>query len=509
MASWKNVQYKNGQYRTSEGSGGSSTLSGLDDVTISSVSNGQVLKYNSTSSKWVNANDTSVTALEDLTDVDVDSKSDGDVLTYNEAQDRWEAAEPLGGGVTDVEVDGVSVVNDGVAAITTPNASEIEYDNQQSGLSATDVQSAIDELSQSTGVSTLSDLTDIAISSPTNSQVLTYDTTTSKWKNANATGGASTLNDLTDVDTTGVLDNNFLAYSQAQSKWVPATVSGGNVDDVQVNGTSVVTNKVAQIKSYKEVTLQQYQQLPSSKTSDGVLYCITDAGGADGFPPLIYSDEEREVGVWRDGKPLYQKTINGTTIVGGQTTNVAHSIQNIDKIIDSEIMCYFSSNGYYRKLNFVYNNGTPTDAWFGGYAINATNIIFQLGTTFANDLSSWYATIYYTKTTDVAGSGTWTTDGTYAHHCTTTEKVIGTWTDKKPLYERYFFINEFPNALSSNYFAQYNIKSIKYGYIHNWDGSIERIAYDFTFNTSTKAFSSTDAYWSDFIYLQYTKTTDD
>ena len=39
------------------GGGGSSTLAGLTDVDLSSPSNGQVLKYNSTSQKWENANE--------------------------------------------------------------------------------------------------------------------------------------------------------------------------------------------------------------------------------------------------------------------------------------------------------------------------------------------------------------------------------------------------------------------------------------------------------------------
>lgn len=41
----------------SGGGGGSSTLDGLDDVSITSPSNGQVLKYNSTSQEWENANE--------------------------------------------------------------------------------------------------------------------------------------------------------------------------------------------------------------------------------------------------------------------------------------------------------------------------------------------------------------------------------------------------------------------------------------------------------------------
>ena len=492
MASWKNVQYKNGQYRTSEGSGGSSTLSGLDDVAISSASNGQVLKYNSTSSKWVNANDISVTALEDLTDVDVDTKSDGDVLTYNEAQDCWEAAEPLGGGI------------------------------QQSGLSAIDVQSAIDELSQSTGVSTLGDLTDTAISSPSNNQVLTYDTTTSKWKNANATGGASTLNDLTDVDTTGVLDNNFLAYSQAQSKWVPATVSGGgNVDDVQVNGTSVVTNKVAQIKSYREVTQAEYEALPASKLSDNILYAIKDGGQAvEGFPPLIYSDQEREVGVWRDGKPLYQKTF---FYPGPYSGNANHELPLLSGIefVSFNILAGKNQDGLGIVIPYV-NAATQYSVavW-----ILSDSSKMNLATYGGNTISNLVAVVNYTKVADQPGSGTWTTQGAIAHHYSTDEHIIGTWIDGKPIYEKCIPLS---NLIGGDNTIQHNISNLEKvvsvgGYIisndtqtcnpipcpsqaSGWNARIRDITSTiFIFELG----SGIAAYYSSGVAIfQYTKTTD-
>ena len=53
---------------------------------------------------------------------------------------------------------------------------------------------------------------------------------------------------------------------------------GGSVNDVLVNGVSVVDgNGDAQITSYKEVTQAEYDALPSSKESDGVAYFIKDA----------------------------------------------------------------------------------------------------------------------------------------------------------------------------------------------------------------------------------------
>lgn len=59
MSDWKNVQYKDGKYRTSSGGGGgsASALTDLDDVNVSSPSDGQVLKYDDTENKWVNANE--------------------------------------------------------------------------------------------------------------------------------------------------------------------------------------------------------------------------------------------------------------------------------------------------------------------------------------------------------------------------------------------------------------------------------------------------------------------
>lgn len=51
----------------------------------------------------------------------------------------------------------------------------------------------------------------------------------------------------------------------------------GKVDDVYVNGVSVVSSKIANVKTHKEVTQAQYDALPSTKESDDIIYMITDA----------------------------------------------------------------------------------------------------------------------------------------------------------------------------------------------------------------------------------------
>lgn len=57
MSDWKNVQYKDGKMRTSEGGGGSSTLAGLNDVDLNDLQDGQIIKWDATTEKFVNTNE--------------------------------------------------------------------------------------------------------------------------------------------------------------------------------------------------------------------------------------------------------------------------------------------------------------------------------------------------------------------------------------------------------------------------------------------------------------------
>ena len=71
------------------------TLSDLKDTTISSASNGQVLMYDSTSSKW--KNQTPTTTLVGLSDTQISSATDGQVLKYNSTSQKWVNGEDKGG----------------------------------------------------------------------------------------------------------------------------------------------------------------------------------------------------------------------------------------------------------------------------------------------------------------------------------------------------------------------------------------------------------------------------
>lgn len=205
-----------------------------------------------------------------------------------------------------------------------------------------------------------------------------------------------------------------------------------SVADDATNEKTVVTLP----EEVKEVTLAEYEALPDSKLTDGKAYFIKDLDNpsVEGYPPLIYSDEEREVGVWRDGKPLYQKTvyIPSISVNANSSTNISIStyFANVDSIIDYECCDLIAQSVFPNVM------AGSLDAYSVGVTVDkiTDHFVFTRGSG-SNVTLNVYLTLRYTKTTDTAGSGIWNGQGGYAHHYSTSETVIGTWIDGKPLYE--------------------------------------------------------------------------
>lgn len=75
---------------TQGGGGGSSTLAGLNDVNISSPTDGQALVYDNATQKWVNgAGGGGSSTFAGLNDVNVQGVSNGDIARYNSTTGKW------------------------------------------------------------------------------------------------------------------------------------------------------------------------------------------------------------------------------------------------------------------------------------------------------------------------------------------------------------------------------------------------------------------------------------
>lgn len=129
----------------------------------------------------------------------------------------------------------------------------------------------------------------------------------------------------------------------------------------------------------------------------------------------IYSTEERMIGQWIDGKPLYAKTFvldTPVTISSGKWGNIVSIASlNIDELVEVS-QARQSGNNYLFSI-FWDNDATNLKAYAP-----------------SNNLSIQRFIIKYTKTTDTAISiGS-------ENEYSTDEKVIGTWIDGKPVYQK-------------------------------------------------------------------------
>jgi hypothetical protein len=177
--------------------------------------------------------------------------------------------------------------------------------------------------------------------------------------------------------------------------------------------------------------------------------------------PMIYSQDEREIGCWVDGKPLYAKTVeysdisfpNGTT-GGARSFTKDFPADNVENVVFLNVNCTSASiyiNVQYERVSekqITINDITKASTYvrLHSLTIPADIVYGGVGTT--------YVTLYYTKSTDTAGSGHWTSAGV-AHHYSTSEQVVGTWIDGKPIYEITYDFSASP-ILLTNYNTWYD-----------------------------------------------------
>lgn len=138
-------------------------------------------------------------------------------------------------------------------------------------------------------------------------------------------GGSSSLAGLTDVDLTTPTDGQVLTYDSNNSKWINANSSGGG-DSVSWSQLQVSGTKIAEIDI-------------NGVTTD--VYSPSGGGGGN----HIYSTSEQVVGEWTDGKPIYEKTWNFTERTVNTNTWVSLTGVSVANV-DTPILCIARSSRY-------------------------------------------------------------------------------------------------------------------------------------------------------------------
>ena len=209
-----------------------------------------------------------------------------------------------------------------------------------------------------------------------------------------------------------------------------------------INGSTLIGNKTSAdlglADEYTTITYAQWQAMTDEQRESGKYY-VTDVPGYDVpienvFVPQIYSLSERQVGVWADGKPLYQKsyvfTFNSTASII-LDSNITQSVASLISISTS----YSRSGDGANVAPFISDQVARIFIDADGVKHEGVGYASWMGT--VNGL----VTIKYTKTADTVGSGEWTSQGVPAVHYSTDEQVVGTWVDGKTLYQKTIVTN--------------------------------------------------------------------
>ena len=176
-------------------------------------------------------------------------------------------------------------------------------------------------------------------------------------------------------------DNNFIS------------VACGDIDSYPTNFDKAYSSKTGRFILDKGLNTSLDSSLYSIRpTNTSILYCIAyknifvDEGDE-------YSTEERVIGTWINGKPLYQKTLifnNPSTDWG---TFINWGIANISQVI--EVKPIYDFGTWHATSEFYYTSSEFLQALYQGYGFR----LYAAGDV-KRQLKSVTITLKYTKTTD-------------------------------------------------------------------------------------------------------------
>lgn len=247
-----------------------------------------------------------------------------------------------------------------------------------------------------------------------------------------------------------------------ESSWVKEGSGGGGHtiegDDIAVTDRDTLNFKDMSVSddSQNEKTDVKPHRLTAEELADIISPLPVHDFSNTSSEAFVCSTNERAIGQWIDGKPLYQKTIDCGALPNSATKEVAHGISNLGRLVYANGNARRSSDGENIPLPMVYANSNLISQV--KVSVDSTNVKLKSD----GDMSAYvesYVTLRYTKTTDTAvASG---------------EKIIGQWIDGKPLYQK------------SYVFSKSQVSSGEFNVSHDVD-NVDKIWFDVssTFLTS-------------------------
>lgn len=245
------------------------------------------------------------------------------------------------------------------------------------------------------------------------------------------------------IDTNNVVKDDFISDGTAHT-WIATEdciLAGILIANSQNSGAYISIDGIDTFVTYEytngngafiSVKKGQTIEYRAKSGSSFEAYGIQTGTTHSKFQPIIYSTEEQKVGVWKDGKPLYSKIVDIPSFSSSSPISIDVSSLNVDTMVGVTGEAYAISNNVIAETLYF-----PVYKFANSYTAQIrflTNTI-QIYHERLNDYTSGILKILYTKSTDVAGSGSWTPQGVPTHHYSTDEQVIGTYLGDT-LYEK-------------------------------------------------------------------------
>jgi hypothetical protein len=227
----------------------------------------------------------------------------------------------------------------------------------------------------------------------------------------------------------------------------------------------------------------------------------------------LYSTDEKMIGQWIDGKPLYQKTFEVGYLANKSFTqvNITTLMNTVDTVIDLQGIAVNESNKSVRPLCLADGiddtNNIRMDIIYENNSIYNLRVVTNAN--WGENAYKIYSTLKYTKTTDSAISIGNDTD------YSTEEKIIGTWIDGKPIYQKVLRpssdITITTSMTNIHDVSDLNIETLVEGAVHrfpNQGTSMLETDYDSGYIRAKTLSVNLPYYTNGFTIIQYTKTTD-
>ena len=173
-----------------------SNISSLSDVHLTSITNNNILKYDSTSSKWINTSDSDT--LSSLGDCSITTPLNNQSIIYDSTLTKW----------LNKQIDHTTLSN--IGSNTHANIDLfIASKAQNSGLSSLNSIGKVPstQLSLSLGSDSLAD---VHLAGLGNGNILVYNSSTGIWNNQPQHLVSTTLSTLTDCNISSILNNQCL-----------------------------------------------------------------------------------------------------------------------------------------------------------------------------------------------------------------------------------------------------------------------------------------------------------